>query len=195
MNAAVSRSLAVAAMITVLVPAARAEAQGEKAKAKKPVIATLDRDAKTVKIRTEILKKKFPDGGTIEHFRIARREGAFLLIRVGKDVEGQTVTDAVGLETSQGGKLILGELKWIATCQATCSKDCPGGTSVTGFCVPDGSHCDCLAMCTSTETTVQDWTDEWPDDAVRDIFHQGVSSDCTFGTAGGGLYDVVLFGG
>lgn len=185
--------LAIALVLgTAILFVAAGNVAAQKDDADKAVVAVLSDDGKTVTIRKKILKKTFADGGEIRGFRVSRKGDSYQLIRYGKDAEGQQLSNGIPLEQRERSLVPrvpdLDEVKWIITCHAgACS----------GFCTPNETQCDCLGNSVLNEDDDYVWeVQENGDDGdvweVRDFTGRG-AGDCTFGTTGGGLFDVVQF--
>lgn len=162
---------------------------GAEAKSRKKVtLAQLSDDGKHVEINAEVLKKTFPDGGAIKTFRVEQTKKGYQLLRIGQNAKGVKTIDAVPLR-QVGNRLMFRKLKWLTTCFAP---ECDG------FCRPDGDHCDCSGDSLSIdENIVLDPLGGFDvEQGTSPSSHNpGTSGGCTFGTVGGGLYDVVIING
>lgn len=104
--------------------------------ARSVVIAKKDKDGNP-EINTDVLVKKFKDGGEIKQFEIKKLAVGIFLLRIGVDAHGQSKTDVIPLrKTRDGLKLKIRELKKISTCFAP---ECEGG-----FCRPNDQNNNCL---------------------------------------------------
>lgn len=122
------------------VPAPEGEESGEVAAAaqglvaRDTAIAWLDAKGRVTGINTAVLRKQFIDGGPILEFKVISISNGFNLLRRGRTMAGANHTDTVPLLIAIK-KLVIGDLKWIVTCDsAACS-----------FCAPNFNRtaCEC----------------------------------------------------
>ncbi len=145
---------------------------------------------KSPKLLIEKLKGTFADGGKIEYFILRKGDANFNFIRLGKDAKGNTRSEAFQT-VAKNGQLslkLVDELVWFVSCFGSCFGCMPNR---------EGTACDCDVMDYETdengEITVYDWSGQ----EIVDWNLDGTTyptDDCTFGSAGGGLYAThVLF--
>ncbi len=137
----------------------------------------------SVKLLIDNLKGTFEDGGKIEYFILRKGDAKFNFVRLGKDANGKTRSEAFQV-SSHNGQLrlkIIDELVWFVSCFGSCFGCMPNS---------EGTKCECdttMGIDDDGNLTVFDWSGtevvDWNLDG------SGVPVDnCTFGSGGGGLY-------
>ena len=173
-----------ALLAAVLLAPLTADAAERSRDGRQLTIGQLSEDGKQVRLNLNRLSREMRKGVKVEGFFVVQRGESYMLVRAG-EIEGRTVTEGIALERVGTNLRIFGELKWITTCT-------PG--ECNGFCVPAENACECFGESITIDEVYLpggSWGDV--EQGTTGGGHSpGASGGCTFGTRGGGAYDVLV---
>jgi len=173
-----------ALLAAVLLAPLTADAAERSRDGRQLTIGQLSEDGKQVRLNLNRLSREMRKGVKVEGFFVVQRDESYMLVRAG-EIEGRTVTEGIALERVGTNLRIFGELKWITTCT-------PG--ECNGFCVPAENACECFGESITIDEVYLpggSWGDV-EQGTTGGSHSPGASGGCTFGTRGGGAYDVLV---
>jgi hypothetical protein len=113
------------------------------------VIGRIDAQTGRALLDERLLKRRFADGGPIQHFLALPFDDGYNLLRIGKDAQGRCRTEALRLSQSDW-KLKLHAVRWFTTCSSsTCAAANDDGDPYSAdfaMCSPNHAKtgCDCI---------------------------------------------------